>query len=238
MTLNFSRYDTRRYITVPVRQGYAGWSSLYDAQMDGNLDLVLLERVRDVDWGAVRSAVDLGCGTGRIGAWLAQRGVTPVDGVDLTPEMLDRARRRGVYRTLREEDVCATSLAGETADLVVSCLVIGHVPELAPAYGEIDRLLRPGGRFVLVGYHPFFLLAGVPTHYHGRDGEPVAIRNHIHLISDHVEAGVSRGWTLAEMHERIVDQDWVDHAPRWARHLYQPASFALVWRKATIGRCA
>jgi len=234
MALNFSRYDTRRYITVPARQGYAGWSRSYDAQMDGNLDLALLERVTGVDWAKIRSAVDLGCGTGRIGAWLAQQGVGSVDGVDLTPEMLARARRRGVYRALLEEDVCATSLPGESADLVVSCLVVGHVPELGPAYDEVDRLLRPGGRFVLVAYHPFFLLAGVPTHYHGENREPVAIRNYIHLISDHVTAGVSREWALGEMSERIVDETWVASAPGWARHLHRPASFAMVWHKTTI----
>jgi SAM-dependent methyltransferase len=231
MALNFARYDTRRYITVPVRQGYAGWASSYDAQMDGNLDLSLLGRVGEVDWATVPAAVDLGCGTGRIGAWLKDRGVASVDGVDLTPEMLERARRRGVYRTLLEEDVCATSLPDGAAALVASCLVISHVPELGPAYDEVDRLLGRGGHFVLVGYHPFLLLEGVPTHFHGRDGEPVAIRNHIHLISDHVQAGVSRGWGLAEMHERMVDEDWVDRAPRWARHRHKPASFALVWRK-------
>lgn len=234
MALNFSRYDTRHYITAPVRQGYAAWSRFYDAQMDGNLDLALLEQITGVDWAAVRSAVDLGCGTGRIGAWLVEHGVATVLGVDLTPEMLAGARRRGVYRTLLEEDLCATSLPEGTADLVVSSLAVGHVPDLGAAYDEVDRLLRPEGRFVLVGYHPFFLLAGVPTHFHGESGEPVAIRNHIHLFSDHVRAGVSRQWALGEMLERIVDESWVDKAPGWAGHRHRPASFALVWRKTTI----
>jgi SAM-dependent methyltransferase len=234
MALSFSRYDTRRYITVPVRQGYAGWAPSYDAQMDGQLDLALLERMTHVDWAAIRSAVDLGCGTGRTGAWLAERGAVSIQGVDLTPEMLVRARRRGVYQTLLEEDACATSLPTGVADLVVSCLVVSHVPELGPAYDEADRLLRPGGSFVLVGYHPFLLLEGVPTHFHARGGEPVAIRNHIHLMSDHVQSGIARGWNLAEMLERIVDDDWIDRAPRWARHRYKPVSFAMVWQKTTM----
>jgi len=231
MALDFSRYDTRHYVTVAVRDGYAVWSRFYDAQMDGNLDLYLLERITDVDWSSTPSAVDLACGTGRIGAWLADRGVTAIDGVDLTPEMLAHARRRGVYRRLLEEDMRATSLPAEAADIVVSCLAVGHVPELGPAYREADRLLRPGGRFVLIGYHPHFLLAGVPTHFHDGDNEPVAIRNHVHLISDHVSAGTTRRWMLTEMFERVVDEDWTNSAPRWARHLHKPASFALVWRK-------
>ncbi len=231
MTLDFSRYDTRHYVTVPVRDGYAAWSRSYDAQMDGNLDLYLLERVTGIDWSTTRSAVDLACGTGRIGAWLAERGVEAIDGIDLTPEMLALATRRGVYRTLLEEDMSATSLPGGAADVVVSCLAIGHAPELGPAYREADRLLRSGGRFVLIGYHPYFLLAGVPTHFHDEDHEPVAIRNHIHLISDHVGAGIAQHWVLAEMHERIVDEAWVSRAPSWRRHLNKPASFAMVWGK-------
>jgi SAM-dependent methyltransferase len=214
-----------------VREGYADWSRFYDAQMDGNLDLALLEQLSVVEWGTVRSAVDLACGSGRIGVWLAARRVEHIDGVDLTPEMLDRARGKGVYRTLLEEDMCATSLPHQQADLVTHCLAISHVPELLPAYREARRLLRPGGQLVLIGYHPFFLLAGVPTHFHGSNGEPVAIQNYVHLISDHVNAGISLGLVLVEMRERIVDREWVSQAPSWERHLHKPASFAMVWRK-------
>jgi SAM-dependent methyltransferase len=234
MVLDFSRYDTRHYRTVEVRAGYAGWSRTYDAQLDGNMDLFLLERLEGIEWSAVEYAIDLGCGTGRIGAWLASRGVAAIDGVDLTPEMLDKARDLGVYRRLLEEDVRKTSLPAAGADLVVSCLVVGHLPELGPAYDEADRLLRPGGHFVLVGYHPFFLLTGVPTHYHEEDGRAVAIRNHVHLMADHVDAGLSRGWVLGQLRERIVDEEWVGRNPSWSRHLHKPASFAMMWRKTTI----
>jgi SAM-dependent methyltransferase len=231
VALDFSIYDTRHYVTLSVREGYAAWAPLYDAQMDGSLDLTLLDRVTGIDWSGIESAVDLACGTGRIGSWLADRGVTSVDGVDTTAEMLDVARSKGVYRRLLEEDMAATSLPDRTADLVVNCLAIGHVPELAPTFREADRLLRPGGRFLLVGYHPYFLLAGIPTHFKSVKGEPIAIRNSVHLISDHVNAGVARRWTLTEMHERIVDEAWVSRAPSWRRHLNKPASFAMVWRK-------
>ena len=82
MALDFSRYDTRHYRTVPVREGYAAWSRFYDAQLDGSMDLFLLERIEGIDWSGVGSAVDLGCGTGRIGAWMTGRGVAAVDGVE------------------------------------------------------------------------------------------------------------------------------------------------------------
>jgi SAM-dependent methyltransferase len=234
VALDFSKYDTRHYPTVSVREGYAGWSRIYDDQMDGNLDLALLDQLSGVDWSTARSAVDLACGSGRIGAWLAGRGVEAIDGVDVTPEMLDLARGKGVYRALLEEDMCATSLPDQGADLVTHCLAISHVPELLPAYREASRLLRPGGRLILIGYHPFFLLTGVPTHFHGPNREPIAIQNHVHLIADHVNAGTSLGLVLTEMRERIVDREWVSQAPSWERHLDKPASFAMVWLRSPV----
>jgi SAM-dependent methyltransferase len=236
VALDFSRYDTRHYHTCSVREGYAAWSRFYDTQMDGNLDLALLDRLGSIDWRRIRSTVDLACGSGRIGAWLAARRVETIDGVDLTPEMLDLARRRGVYRALLEEDMCGTSLPDQVADLVVNCLAISHAPELLPAYREARRLLRDGGHLVLIGYHPFFLLTGVPTHFHDRDRGPVAIRNYVHLISDHVDAGTSLGLVLAEMRESIVDRTWVSRTPNWERHLHKPASFAMVWLKPPADR--
>ncbi|MCG8418678.1 MAG: class I SAM-dependent methyltransferase [Proteobacteria bacterium] len=231
MATDFARYDARHYETLSVADGYRAWSHLYDTQLDGNLDIVLLDRINSVDWSRVGEAVDLACGTGRIGAWLAEHGVTVIDGVDMTPEMMARAEAKGVYRRLLREDIRATSLPGACADLVVNCLSIGHIPDLHRAYGEVDRLLRPRGHFVLVGYHPFFLISGIPTHFKDETGCNKAIQNYVHFFSDHVTAAVQNSWLLAEMHERIVDTVWVQRDPPWRRHIDKPVSFAMVWQK-------
>jgi predicted TPR repeat methyltransferase len=73
--------------------------------------------------------LDLACGTGRIGVWLRQRGAAAIDGVDVTPEMLDVARTKGVYRTLRLADVSHTGLPAETYELCVQSLADEHLPE-------------------------------------------------------------------------------------------------------------
>jgi SAM-dependent methyltransferase len=52
------------------------------------MDIELLDALRAVPWQAIGCAVDLGCGTDRIEAWLRTNGVSSIDGVDLTPEML------------------------------------------------------------------------------------------------------------------------------------------------------
>ena len=62
------------------------------------MDIALLERLATPTGGRSSRVADLGCGTGRTGAWLRETGVAgTIDGVDLTPEMLDRARERGAH---------------------------------------------------------------------------------------------------------------------------------------------
>ena len=229
----FSDFDARAYRTVDVRTGYGEWVTSYEQTVQDTMDVALLEALASVDWGALGSAVDLGCGTGRTGAWLRQRGLTTVDGVDLTPEMLAVARRKGVYRRLVEADLGATGLPSAAYDLVSVCLVDEHLAELEPLYREAFRLARPGGRLVLVGYHPQFIMAaGMPTHYTSRSGEPVAIDTHLHLLSDHVTAGLAANWTLREMQERVIDDSYLAHKPKWARFRNQPITFAFAWHKS------
>ncbi len=230
--LDHALYDKRRYPVVDVRQGYGEWVRTYDETVHDEMDLRLLERLGSVDWSAPRAVLDLACGTGRIAAWLKVRGCGEIDGVDLTPEMLDRARAREHYRTLRVADVGDTGFAAETYDLCIQSLADEHLPDLGPLYREVTRVTRGGGTFVIVGFHPQFLLRGIPTHFKRAPGDDVTIRSYIHLLSDHVKLARSLDWTLLEMEEGLVDEDALRKAPKWEVHRGQPISFAMVWRRA------
>jgi SAM-dependent methyltransferase len=225
----FAPFDTRGYRTVDVRSGYGEWVDTYEQTVQDAMDIELLERLEEVDWAG--EVADLGCGTGRTGAWLAGRGVSAIDGVDLTPEMLARARERGVYRELVEADVAETGLGADAYDLVVTSLVDEHLADLRPLYAEAARVAKPGGGYVIVGYHPHFIMSsGMPTHYDSASGEPVAIETHVHLFSDHVRAARAAGWTLVEAQERLIDDAWVALKPKWERLRGTPIAFAFVWR--------
>jgi len=232
MTLEFSRYDVRQYPTVSVTDGYGAWSGHYEQTVNEEMDIALLERLTSVRWNDIGAAADLACGTGRTGAWLHEHGVRHIDGVDLTPAMLDRASSRNIYRSLRIADIVDTGLRSEAFDLVTQSLADEHLPDLVPLYQEVARLLRAGGRFVIVGYHPFFLLNGVPTHFHRpSDDQPVTIRSYVHFMSDHVAAALAAGFSLTEMHERIVDDAWVAVKPKWEKYRDRPVSFVMVWTR-------
>jgi len=231
----FSTFDRRNYRTVTAREGYAQWSATYEDTVKSDMDLFLLEQIQTVKWSAVKRCADLGCGTGRTAAWLASKGVWEIDGVDATPEMLNQARKQEVFASLQVADVCTTGLPSASYDLITTCLVDEHLAELAPLYTEAMRLAQPGAIYILVGFHPFFIMAtGMPTHFQGADGESVAIETHIHLLSDHAQAALATGWQLIELHEQVIDDRWIETKPSWATYLDVPVSFAWVWRRYEI----
>ena len=235
MSASFRGYDNRGYRTLNVAAGYTAWAPSYDATMDARLDLPLLGSLGSVDWRDVAAVADLGCGTGRIGAWLKAHGVARVDGVDACSAMLERAAAKPIYDSLVCADAGATGLSGRRYDLAISSFVVCHLTDLGGFYAEAARLIRPGGHVVLIDYHPFMLLKGVPTHFNALAGEPVAIANVVHLIGDHIQAGRRAGLTLLELREQLVDAKWVAEnrrlfgEPRLASHVGHPVSFAMVW---------
>jgi SAM-dependent methyltransferase len=227
---DFAIFDQRHYPTLPVRDGYEAWAPTYEDTVSELMDQRLMARLA-VPWASVADAADLACGTGRGGQWLKARGVARIDGVDFTPGMLEKARARGVYDRLLLGDLAASGLPSEAYDLVTQLLADEHLPDLAPAYSEAARLARPGGRFVLVGFHPWFLMSGFPTHFDRAPGEPVAIESYVHLFADHVRAAHAAGLRLAEMEEGVVDDAWIALKPKWAAYRDRPVSFAFVWVK-------
>ena len=228
--MDHSVYDKRGYPVVDVREGYGEWVRTYEQTVLDEMDLRLLERL-PTDWAGARHALDLACGTGRIGAWLRPRTPATIDGVDLTPEMLEVARDKGVYQMLTVADVTRTGLAAGAYDLCVQSLADEHLLDLRPLYAEVARLTRSGGEFVLVGYHPQFLMAGMPTHFDRAPGEPITIRSYVHLLSDHVKAAHAGGWTLLALDEMLVDEAWLRKKPKWQAYAGIPISFAMAWRK-------
>lgn len=229
--MDFSLFDRRRYPVISVEHGYAEWASNYDATVAVGLDRPLLDSLTSVEWRRVRSAADLACGTGRTGAWLRQKGVRIIDGVDTTRQMLDIAASKRAYERLQLADVAATRLESAAYDLCTLVLADEHLAELDPAYREAARLLTPSGTFLLIGYHPFFLMQGMPTHYHRADGEAITIRSYVHLFSEHFQAAKKAGLSLMEFQECVIDEKWLDTKPKWGDYLNWPVSFALVFRK-------
>jgi len=228
--MDFSMFDRRGYPTVSVQAGYAEWADDYDATVTSGLDHPLLDLLTSVDWQRVRLAADLACGTGRTAVWLKDHGVGAIHGVDLTQRMLDIAASKHVHEQLHLADVASTSLSSSAYDLCTLVLADEHLAELEPVYREAARLLVKGGHFLVIGYHPFFLMRGMPTHYHrSASREPIAIRSYVHLFSEHFCAARRTDLTIAEFQECIIDENWLISKSKWRDYINWPVSFALVW---------
>ncbi|KAI8664375.1 Methyltransf-11 domain-containing protein [Fusarium keratoplasticum] len=93
--------------------------------------------------------LDAGCGTGLVGQHLAKRGATQLDGIDLSPGMLQVARRTGIYRSLSVADLSQRlEIPGQSYDVVVcvGTLTQGHVGP--GAFDSFVRVVKPGGLIV------------------------------------------------------------------------------------------
>lgn len=139
--------------TQDARDLYDEWAGTYDADLTGEAQgYVAPGRAADTVArvaGTGGAILDAGCGTGLVGAELARRGAGTIDGVDLSPGMLERARATGAYRDLDTADLTAPLAAADDAYDVVVCvgtLTHGHVGPSALA--EFVRAVRSGGYVV------------------------------------------------------------------------------------------
>jgi SAM-dependent methyltransferase len=92
---------------------------------------------------------DLGCGTGTLALLLTEEGYD-VTGVDVSPEMVRRARAKAPGVEFVEADAAAPPLDRASYDVVLSRHVLWAMPDPAAALARWQDLLTPGGRLVLV----------------------------------------------------------------------------------------
>ena len=227
--MDFKKFDQRNYPIVSAREGYGEWAETYETAVPTQLDIRIFERIRSVGWTGSRACLDLACGTGRIGELLKRKGVGVIDGIDITPEMLALAEAKDLYRSLSCGSIEKTGLSDGAYDLIVMSLVDEHLASLEPVYREAARVSDKNAKFVVVGMHPFFFMTGMPTHFKDKNGASKAIETHIHLTSDHVRAALGSGWTLQEMHEGVVDEEWLRVKPKWEKFAGHPVNYGYVW---------
>lgn len=100
--------------------------------------------------------LEIGCGLGTDGAGFARAGAV-YTGVDLTEAAVSLARRRfeleGLPGEFRVADAERLEFADESFDVVYSHGVLHHTPDTAAAVREVHRVLKPGGRAVVMLYH-------------------------------------------------------------------------------------
>jgi len=129
---------------------YRKWAEDYDHQMLDQLGYTspttiaqqLSEHLTKTD----AAVFDVGCGTGLTCVYLAEKGYSNLDGIDLSPDMVRVAGQRGIYRDLLVGDI-NQALEREDAsyDGVISSGTFTHGHVGPQPLDEIFRILKPGG---------------------------------------------------------------------------------------------
>jgi SAM-dependent methyltransferase len=189
--------DERFAVSEPTEEsdpqaGYGSWASRYDEP--GN-PIIALEEPAMLSLFEQRpagSALDAACGTGRLARLLVGLG-HDVTGIDITPEMLDRARASVPAARFEEGDLRRIPADDRRFPLVVCGLALAHVPDLVPAIRELSRVLEAGGHLVVSVLHPFQGLLGWHAPFEDETGRRRFIREHPHTHSDYLAAFIACG---------------------------------------------
>lgn len=128
------------------------------APMEALTTLVAAHTVRFAGVRAGDRVLDVGTGTGVVALTARATGAN-VTGIDLTPELLARARENAAIATLeditwKEGDVEALPFPDEAFDVVVSQFAHMFAPRPEVAIGEMVRVLRSGGRIAFSTWPP------------------------------------------------------------------------------------
>lgn len=140
--------------TIDAKEHYDAWAADYDSDLLQTYGYVAprIAAKAFVETAPDRQAsiIDLGCGTGLAGCELAARGYTRIDGLDISPGMLARARGLGIYRQLLRGDLTKrTAIPEASYDALISVGAFGggHVgPE---NLREFIRVVKPGAAMVI-----------------------------------------------------------------------------------------
>jgi len=128
------------------------YADTFDRDLIGNLNYQsprLLAQIiaRTVPSDGRLDILDIGCGTGLMGEDLRAFKRT-LTGVDLSPNMLGKARQRGIYDRLIESDIVAfLKTQPDLFDLIVSTDVFVYMGDLAEVFAGVRRALRSDGLF-------------------------------------------------------------------------------------------
>jgi ubiquinone/menaquinone biosynthesis C-methylase UbiE len=203
-----SRLRTRRRHIMNIQEAYTDWSATYD--LDRNL-------TRDLDQLATRETLsnlrcklilELGCGTGKNTALLAQIA-EHVLALDFSEAMIEKAREKLSFDnvTFAVADITQPwACEDQSIDLITCNLVLEHVRDLSFIFREASRVLVESGQFFISELHPFRQYQGTQANFL-RNQQRTEIEAFVHHISDFLAAAASNDFRLAQMKERWHEED-------------------------------
>lgn len=202
---------SRPPILVPA-EAYALWARSYPAHAHNPVmqaeERAMLGLMPATLQG--QAMLDAGCGSGRYMLHALRRGAARVIGVDLSPQMLERAGAELVtFQPGAEIDLVQGSLAAlpvpdARANLTICALVVGHLDNLQQSLAELRRVTRPGGTLLCSDVHPIGHALGWRRDFKS-DGRRYAVQHTQHLYSHWHAACATLGLRIEQVLEPMLD---------------------------------
>lgn len=191
-----------------IEDAYDEWSEIYDTNQNLTRDLDAAILRATFAGRHFESILEIGCGTGKNTEFLAQIG-TRVDALDFSEGMILKAKEKVQAANVRFQMADLTKrwpCEDSTYDLIVCCLVLEHIADLAHIFAESARTLREGGRFFVSELHPFKQYAGTKARFE-RGAKIVEVDAFVHHISDFTNAATNNELKLIALKEHWHTQD-------------------------------
>lgn len=164
MDTNITVDDVKKYwnnnplcaAAIPYELGTKEYFEYYNKLREANESIDFSYKLHEYKSFTGKKVLDVGCGNGYVLSKYAQEGAQ-VFGVDITETGIDLCKKRFGYLGLQGDFRVANAeklpFEDETFDCVCSMGVLHHTPDTPGAVDEIFRVLKPGGRLIVMFYH-------------------------------------------------------------------------------------
>ena len=191
-----------------IRDAYSDWAATYDD--DRNLTRDLDQEVTRTVLSEARceSILEIGCGTGKNTAFLAQFAKR-VLAVDFSTAMIQKAQvklRSSNVRFAVANITQSWPCRDRSVDLISCNLVLEHVSDLSFIFAESFRVLTEPGRLFISELHPFRQYEGVQAKFQ-HEGQTNTIPAFVHHISDFTNAAAANRLSLLRLNEWWHQED-------------------------------
>ncbi len=142
---------------------YRDWAARYDRDFAADMVYRSPETVAEAfaALGGAGPVLDVGAGTGLVAEALARRGIAPIDGVDISADMLAVAAAKGVYRaTIRADLTAVLPMENSVYSGVISAGTFTHGHVGPDAFHELLRVAAPGAVFAVTVHSAVYEAGG------------------------------------------------------------------------------
>lgn len=122
-----------------------------------------------------KRVLDIGCGFGWHCIYAAENGAASVLGIDLSEKMLETAREKTSFDTVRYQRLAMEDMdfPEGSFDVAISSLAFHYTPDFGGICERVSRFLTPGGDFVFSVEHPVFTAFGTQDWFYGPGKSPM-----------------------------------------------------------------